>query len=181
MTRTYLLDTNMFSYVATGISRTARVKFQELSKDRESVLCISAVTEAEVRYGMAKRSLSRVRCAAIEGLFANLQIRTGQGQIGSSRDHCCSDGYVDRRPSSRDRSRACLRRQNLCKDGECGRLRCNCKLGDRHYPQISSYDAQSSGRRIEQPTPQAVGQRALSCLLRYSPAPQGPLSRPGCR
>jgi tRNA(fMet)-specific endonuclease VapC len=74
MTRTYLLDTNMFSYVATGISRTARVKFQELSKDRESVLCISAVTEAEVRYGMAKRSLSRVRCAAIEGLFANLQI-----------------------------------------------------------------------------------------------------------
>ncbi len=74
MTSTYLLDTNTFSYIAKGTSPTARVEFQRLSQDRNAVLCISAVTEAEVRYGMAKRSLSRARYSAIEGLFANLQI-----------------------------------------------------------------------------------------------------------
>ncbi len=74
MTVTYLLDTNMFSYIAKGISPAARAEFQRLSKDRDAILCISAVTEAEVRYGMTKRALSRARCAAIEGLFANVQI-----------------------------------------------------------------------------------------------------------
>ena len=74
MTVTYLLDTNMFSYIAKGTSPAARAEFQRLSKDRDAVLCISVVTEAEVRYGMAKRALSRARCAAIEGLFANVQI-----------------------------------------------------------------------------------------------------------
>jgi tRNA(fMet)-specific endonuclease VapC len=64
MTFTYLLDTNTFSYIAKGSSPAARAEFQR----------ISVVTEAEVRYGMAKRSLSRARCSAIEGLFANLQI-----------------------------------------------------------------------------------------------------------
>jgi tRNA(fMet)-specific endonuclease VapC len=74
MTVTYLLDTNMFSYIAKGVSPAARTEFQRLSKDRDAILCISVVTEAEVRYGMAKRALSRTRCAAIEGLFANVQI-----------------------------------------------------------------------------------------------------------
>jgi len=74
MTFTYLLDTNTFSYIAKGTSPAARAEFQRLSQDQDAVLCISAITEAEVRYGMAKRSLSRVRCSAIEGLFANLEI-----------------------------------------------------------------------------------------------------------
>jgi tRNA(fMet)-specific endonuclease VapC len=74
MTVTYLLDTNTFSYIAKGISPAARAEFQRLSKDRDAVLCISVITEAEARYGMAKRALSRARCAAMEGLFANVQI-----------------------------------------------------------------------------------------------------------
>ena len=74
MTTTYLLDTNMFSYIAKGTSPAARAEFQRLSQDGDAVLCISAITEAKVRFGMAKRSLSRTRCLAIEGLFANLQI-----------------------------------------------------------------------------------------------------------
>ena len=74
MTFTYLLDTNTFSYIAKGTSPAARAEFQRLSQDKSTILCISVVTEAEVRYGMAKRSLSRARCSAIEGLFANLQI-----------------------------------------------------------------------------------------------------------
>ena len=74
MTRAYLLDTNMFSYIAKGSSPAARAEFLRLSQDRNAVLSISAITEAEVRYGMAKHSLSRTLCSAIEGLFAHLEI-----------------------------------------------------------------------------------------------------------
>jgi tRNA(fMet)-specific endonuclease VapC len=71
---TYLLDTNTFSYIAKGSSAASRAEFLRLSQDRDAVLCISAITEAEVRYGMAKRSVSRERRLAIEGLFALLEI-----------------------------------------------------------------------------------------------------------
>jgi tRNA(fMet)-specific endonuclease VapC len=71
---TYLLDTNTFSYIAKGSSAAARAEFQRLSQDQGAALCISAITEAEVRYGMAKRAVSRERRSAIEGLFARLQI-----------------------------------------------------------------------------------------------------------
>jgi tRNA(fMet)-specific endonuclease VapC len=71
---TYLLDTNMFSYIAKGNSPAARREWRRLSRDREVAICISVITEAEVRYGMAKHALSRERADAIEGLLANLQI-----------------------------------------------------------------------------------------------------------
>ena len=74
MTVTYVLDTNMFSYIAKGSSPAARREFMRLSQDREASICISVITEAEVRSGMAKHCLSRARQSAIEGLFANLQI-----------------------------------------------------------------------------------------------------------
>jgi tRNA(fMet)-specific endonuclease VapC len=71
---TYLLDTNMFSYIAKGNSPAARREWLRLSQDREAAVCISVITEAEVRYGLAKHALSRERADAIEGLLANLQI-----------------------------------------------------------------------------------------------------------
>jgi tRNA(fMet)-specific endonuclease VapC len=71
---TYLLDTNMFSYIAKGNSPAARREWLRLSRDRETAVCISVITEAEVRYGMAKHALSRERVDTIEGLLANLQI-----------------------------------------------------------------------------------------------------------
>ena len=74
MTSSYLLDTNTFSYIAKGSSPAARAEFQRLAQDPSAILCISVITEAEVRYGMAKRALSPNRRSAIEGLFANLQI-----------------------------------------------------------------------------------------------------------
>lgn len=74
MTATYLLDTNMFSYIAKGISPAARSEFLRLSQDSNVSLCLSVMTEAEVRFGMAKRNLSRSRRSAIESLFAHFQI-----------------------------------------------------------------------------------------------------------
>jgi predicted nucleic acid-binding protein len=37
-------------------------------------ICISAITEAELRYGMAKRAVSAKHRQAIEGLLAHLEI-----------------------------------------------------------------------------------------------------------
>jgi tRNA(fMet)-specific endonuclease VapC len=71
---TYLLDTNMFSYIAKGNSAAARREWIRLAGDREASVCISVVTEAEVRYGMARHALSRERTEALEGLLANVQI-----------------------------------------------------------------------------------------------------------
>jgi len=76
MTTTYLLDTNMFSYIATGASPAARAEFVKRSQDPDAMLAISVITEAEVRHGMVKHSLSRARRSAIEGLFAHLKILT---------------------------------------------------------------------------------------------------------
>ncbi len=74
MTTTYLIDSNMFSYIAKGISPAARNELQRLSQDRNVTLCISVMTEAEIRFGMAKRNLSRSRRSAIESLFTHFQI-----------------------------------------------------------------------------------------------------------
>ena len=70
---TYLLDTSMFSYIAKD-SPAACPEWLHLARDRETAMCISVITEAEIRYGMAKHVLSRERADAIEGLLANLQI-----------------------------------------------------------------------------------------------------------
>jgi tRNA(fMet)-specific endonuclease VapC len=74
MTAPYLLDTNMFSYIAKGVSPAARREFLRLSQDRNVTLCLSVMTEAEVRFGMVKHNLSRSRRSAIESLFAHFQI-----------------------------------------------------------------------------------------------------------
>lgn len=70
----YMLDTNIFSYIATGSSPAARAEFKRLQKDPDSELCISAITEAEIRYGMAKRGLSAGRVLAVERLLATLEV-----------------------------------------------------------------------------------------------------------
>jgi tRNA(fMet)-specific endonuclease VapC len=71
---TYLLDTNIFSYIAKGTSPAARAEFRRLAADSNAQLCISVITEAEVRYEMAKRAPPPARYSAIEGLFDNLEI-----------------------------------------------------------------------------------------------------------
>jgi tRNA(fMet)-specific endonuclease VapC len=71
---TYMVDTNTFSYIASGKSQAARVEFRRLADDPDAALCISVMTEAEVRFGMGLRGLSAARRAAIEGLFANFEI-----------------------------------------------------------------------------------------------------------
>ena len=68
----YLLDTNILSYIAKRRSSAARTRLESLGD--EDTVCISAVTEAEVRYGLAKRPEARTLRAAIEGLLFKLRI-----------------------------------------------------------------------------------------------------------
>ena len=53
MTSLYMLDTNMVSYIAKGHSKAARTRMLNLEEDE--VVCLSVITEAEIRIGLAKR------------------------------------------------------------------------------------------------------------------------------
>ena len=65
---------NIFSYIVNGDSDAARKELQRFPKDPDVTICISAITEAELRYGMAKRAVSAKHRQAIEGLLAHLEI-----------------------------------------------------------------------------------------------------------
>jgi tRNA(fMet)-specific endonuclease VapC len=60
----YLLDTNMVSYVVSGASAAARAELLRL--DGKSAVYVSAVSEAELRFGMAKGPKHSVRIAMME-------------------------------------------------------------------------------------------------------------------
>ncbi len=70
----YLLDTNTFGYIASGDSSRARAEFLKLENDRNSEVCISVITEAEVRYGLEWGAISPERRAAIERLLLKVEI-----------------------------------------------------------------------------------------------------------
>ena len=53
MNTLYMLDTNTVSYIAKGHSKAARARMLNLEEDE--VVCLSVITEAEIRYGLAKR------------------------------------------------------------------------------------------------------------------------------
>ena len=72
MSITYLLDTSTVSYIAKGKSPAARARLQALGDDE--TVCISSITEAELRYGLAKRPEARQLRKSIEGLLFRLRI-----------------------------------------------------------------------------------------------------------
>jgi len=72
MNVTYLLDTNTLSYIANGKSPAARAHLASLRAGE--TVCISSITEAEVRYGLARRPQAHRLHAAVEALLFKLQI-----------------------------------------------------------------------------------------------------------
>ncbi len=67
-----MLDTNMVSYIARGRSTAARTRLPKLKDDE--VACISAVTEAEIHYGLAKRPEATALKALMDGFLAGIQV-----------------------------------------------------------------------------------------------------------
>jgi tRNA(fMet)-specific endonuclease VapC len=67
-----MLDTNTVSHIVRGKSPAARATLHGLHGDE--IGCISAITEGELRYGIAKRAPGLVRLAALNTLFDKLRI-----------------------------------------------------------------------------------------------------------
>jgi tRNA(fMet)-specific endonuclease VapC len=72
MTRLYLLDTNMVSYIIKGQSTAARTRM--LNPGKEDQICLSVITEAEIRYGLAKRPAATALRERMEWFLAAIQI-----------------------------------------------------------------------------------------------------------
>lgn len=72
MTRWFMLDTNTVSYVIRNKSVLARKKLAALSGN--DTPCISAITEGEIRYGLAKATASPLLTAAVEAFLAKILI-----------------------------------------------------------------------------------------------------------
>lgn len=72
----YLLDTNTVSYIVGGRSHAARRKLT--AHLDESI--ISVVTEAELRYGLARKPEATKLSEAVESFLAAVQIRQWDSQ-----------------------------------------------------------------------------------------------------
>lgn len=67
-----MMDTNTVSYIMRGKSPAARTELAQLRTGQ--IACISAITEGELRYRIAKRASSRTLTEALEGFLAKIQI-----------------------------------------------------------------------------------------------------------
>jgi tRNA(fMet)-specific endonuclease VapC len=67
-----MIDTNTVSYIVKGKSTAARAKLAGLSQ--KEIACISAITEGEIRYGLARVPNNHLLRAAIEGFLARIQV-----------------------------------------------------------------------------------------------------------
>jgi tRNA(fMet)-specific endonuclease VapC len=68
----FMIDTNTISYIVKGSSPAARAKLAGLATGE--IACLSAITEAELAYGLSKSPKAERLRPAIEGLLAKLQI-----------------------------------------------------------------------------------------------------------
>ena len=68
----YLLDTNTVAYVVDGRSRAARTTMSQRIQD--SLIAISAITEGELKYGLARKPEAVRLRSGIEALLASVQI-----------------------------------------------------------------------------------------------------------
>jgi tRNA(fMet)-specific endonuclease VapC len=67
-----MLDTNMVSYIARDRSPTASARLLTLRHDEVAV--VSAITEAEIRYGLARKPEAIALKALMDGFLASIQV-----------------------------------------------------------------------------------------------------------
>ena len=72
MSQSYLLDTNMVSYIVSGASQRARAQLLRL--DARDAVYVSAISEAELRFGMAKGAKHVTRIAMMERFLAKATV-----------------------------------------------------------------------------------------------------------
>jgi tRNA(fMet)-specific endonuclease VapC len=67
-----MLDTNMVGYIAGGHSAAARRKMSEIHG--HAVIAVSAITEGEILYGLARKPEAVRLRAAMESLLSTMEI-----------------------------------------------------------------------------------------------------------
>ncbi len=72
MSRLFMLDTNTVSYILKGISPAARARLTNLGA--EDLVCISAITEAELWFGLDRIGGGERRRNALRTFLARLQV-----------------------------------------------------------------------------------------------------------
>lgn len=72
MTRLYMLDTNTVSYIFKGVSPAARRRLVQLGPDE--VACISAITEAELWYGLERVGAGVLRRRALNDFIERFRV-----------------------------------------------------------------------------------------------------------
>lgn len=72
MTRLYMLDTNTVSYILKGVSPEARGRLEALEPDQ--VACISAITEAELWYGLERVGANERRRQALRLFLGRMRV-----------------------------------------------------------------------------------------------------------
>jgi tRNA(fMet)-specific endonuclease VapC len=85
---TYLLDTNIASYIFSGRSMAARASLVNLSATERA--CISAITEAELRFGIAKSGSDRLK-STLEAFLARMSIMPWDSSVAVAYGRLRSD------------------------------------------------------------------------------------------
>jgi len=67
-----MLDTNTVSYILKGVSPAARARLATLGPDESA--CLSAITEAELWYGLARIGGGGRRYGALRSFLARMQV-----------------------------------------------------------------------------------------------------------
>ncbi len=67
-----MLDTNTVTYIAKGRSLASSTRLLDLKDDE--VACVSAITEAEIRYGLSKRPEATTLKALMDGFLGSIQV-----------------------------------------------------------------------------------------------------------
>jgi tRNA(fMet)-specific endonuclease VapC len=94
--RRYMLDTSTISYIVKNQSLTARARLANLKHGE--VACISTITEAELRYGIAKSSRAATIRPAVEAFLSKIEI------LVWGRDEAEAYGVLRARLESRGKS-----------------------------------------------------------------------------
>jgi tRNA(fMet)-specific endonuclease VapC len=69
----------MVTYISSGRSPEARKQLRKLAKDNE--ICISAITEGEIRFGMAKKKLGQAKSDSIELFLSGFEVLPWNSEV----------------------------------------------------------------------------------------------------
>ncbi len=83
----YLLDTNTVSYIVKNQSPRASRRLKRVSVEHD--VCISVMTEAEIRFGLARVKLSAANVATVELFLSKIDILPW--------DSACARAYANAR------------------------------------------------------------------------------------